>query len=205
MLVTEEFCKNMGLSVGLTNLAIQTSVSGLGGLIGQVIKPFDLVLACGTKYELRIPVHPRGTRYGRCGGWSLKEQPSPPGSPMPRVPPHHWRDGTPSNGSIHLPRKPVERQGREHHGHLGRRASIRSFRLKDSSGDNCSRGPGRSRHSQPGVYSTHKGEVATGRCESANHLDKWGGCERGNAPQRGTTVCLNFKPPNTRGTGVHGI
>jgi hypothetical protein len=58
MLVTEEFCENMGLSVGPTNLGIQTSVSGLGGLIGQLTDPFDLVLALGTKYELRMPVGP---------------------------------------------------------------------------------------------------------------------------------------------------
>jgi hypothetical protein len=58
MLVTEEFCQNLGLSIGQTNLAIHTSVSGLGGLIGQVLKRFDLVLALGTKDELRIPVGP---------------------------------------------------------------------------------------------------------------------------------------------------
>jgi hypothetical protein len=54
MLVTEELCENMGLRVGRTNLGIQTSVSGLGGLIGQLTDPFDLILALGTEYELRI-------------------------------------------------------------------------------------------------------------------------------------------------------
>jgi hypothetical protein len=58
MLVTEEFCENRGLTVGPTNLGIQTSVSGLGGLINQLTDPFDLVLASGTEYELRIPVGP---------------------------------------------------------------------------------------------------------------------------------------------------
>jgi hypothetical protein len=45
MLVTQEFCDNMGLGVGPTKLGIQTSVSGLGGLIGQLTHPFGLVLA----------------------------------------------------------------------------------------------------------------------------------------------------------------
>jgi hypothetical protein len=58
MLVTEEFCENMGLRVGPTHLGIQTSVSGLGGLLGQVSGPFDLTLACSTEVELRIPVGP---------------------------------------------------------------------------------------------------------------------------------------------------
>jgi hypothetical protein len=49
MLVTEEFCENMGLRVGPTNLGIQTSLSGLGGLIGKPKDPFDLVLALGTE------------------------------------------------------------------------------------------------------------------------------------------------------------
>jgi hypothetical protein len=34
MLVTEEFCTNMCLVLGPTDLAIHTSVSGLGGLMG---------------------------------------------------------------------------------------------------------------------------------------------------------------------------
>jgi hypothetical protein len=46
----------MGLSIGPTNLAIHTSVSGLGGLIGQVNERFELVQALGTKDELRVPV-----------------------------------------------------------------------------------------------------------------------------------------------------
>jgi hypothetical protein len=58
MLVTEEFCQNLGLSIGPTDLAIHTSVSGLGGLIGQVLERFDLVLALGTKDELRVPLGP---------------------------------------------------------------------------------------------------------------------------------------------------
>ena len=66
MLVTQEFCGNMGLGVGPTKMVIQTSVSGLGGLIGQLTDPFDLVLASGTEFELRIPVGPR-TKIGLVG------------------------------------------------------------------------------------------------------------------------------------------
>jgi hypothetical protein len=58
MLVTEEFCTNMGLIIGPTALAIHTSVSGLGGLMGQVTQRFEIVLALGTKDELRAPVGP---------------------------------------------------------------------------------------------------------------------------------------------------
>jgi hypothetical protein len=66
MLVTQDFCDNMGLGVGPTNPGIQTSVSRLGGLIGQLTDPFDLVLASGTEFELRIPVGPR-TEIGIIG------------------------------------------------------------------------------------------------------------------------------------------
>ncbi len=66
MLITEEFCENMGLSIIPTDLAIYTSVSGLGGLIGQVRERFELVLALGTEDELRIPVGP-GTRIHPVG------------------------------------------------------------------------------------------------------------------------------------------
>jgi hypothetical protein len=47
-------------------MVIQTSVSGLEGLIGQLTDPFDLVLASGTEFELRIPVGP-GTKTGIVG------------------------------------------------------------------------------------------------------------------------------------------
>jgi hypothetical protein len=66
MLVTQEFCDNMGLGVGPTKLGIQTSVSRLGGLTGQLTHPFDLVLASGTEFELRIPVG-LGTEIGIVG------------------------------------------------------------------------------------------------------------------------------------------
>jgi hypothetical protein len=58
MLVTEELCDLMGLTIRPTCLQIHTSVAGIGGLLGEVSQPFDLVLALGTKYELRVPVGP---------------------------------------------------------------------------------------------------------------------------------------------------
>jgi hypothetical protein len=58
MFVTEEFCENMGLMIGTTSLSIHTSVSGVGGLPGQVTQRFELVLALGTRDKLRVPVGP---------------------------------------------------------------------------------------------------------------------------------------------------
>jgi hypothetical protein len=58
ILVTEEFCHNLGLNVGPTDLVIHTSVSGLGGLVGRVKQRFELILALGTEDELRVPVGP---------------------------------------------------------------------------------------------------------------------------------------------------
>jgi hypothetical protein len=58
MLVTEEFCRNMWLTIGPTSLSIHTSVSSVGGLLGQVTQRFELVLALGTRGELRVPVGP---------------------------------------------------------------------------------------------------------------------------------------------------
>jgi hypothetical protein len=58
MLVTEEFCTNMGLTIGPTVLAIHTSVSGLGGLMYQITQRFEIVLALGTDEELRVPMGP---------------------------------------------------------------------------------------------------------------------------------------------------
>jgi hypothetical protein len=66
MLVTEEFCTNMGLVIVPTDLAIHTSVSGLGGLMGQVTQRFDKVLALGTNDELRVPMGP-GTYISTVG------------------------------------------------------------------------------------------------------------------------------------------
>ncbi len=57
-LVTKEFCENMRLRIGPTSLSIHTSVSGVGGLLGQVTQRFELVLALGTRDELRMPVGP---------------------------------------------------------------------------------------------------------------------------------------------------
>ena len=58
MLVTEEFCNLMGLTIRPTGLQIHTSVAGIGGLLGEVSQTFHLVLALGTKNELRVPVGP---------------------------------------------------------------------------------------------------------------------------------------------------
>ncbi len=69
MLVTEEFCNIVGLTIRPTSLQIHTSVAGIGGLLGEVAQKFDLVLALGTKYELRVPVGP-GPLIQLCGSQS---------------------------------------------------------------------------------------------------------------------------------------
>ena len=58
MLVTEELCNIMGLTIKPTTLQIHTSVAGVGGLFGEVAENFELVLALGTKCELRLKVGP---------------------------------------------------------------------------------------------------------------------------------------------------
>ena len=58
MLVTEEFCNIVGLTIRPTSLQIHTSVAGIGGILGEVAQKFNLVLALGTKYELRVSVGP---------------------------------------------------------------------------------------------------------------------------------------------------
>jgi hypothetical protein len=39
----------VGLTIKPTSLQIHTSVAGVGGLLGEVIETFELVLALGTK------------------------------------------------------------------------------------------------------------------------------------------------------------
>ena len=58
MLVTVELCNIMGLTIKPTTLQIHTSVAGVGGLLGKVAENFELVLALGTKCELRLKVGP---------------------------------------------------------------------------------------------------------------------------------------------------
>ncbi len=58
MLVTEELCTIMGLTIKPTSLQTHTSVAGVGGLLGEVAENFELVLALGTKCEHRLKVGP---------------------------------------------------------------------------------------------------------------------------------------------------
>ena len=58
MLVTEELCTIMGLTIKPTSLQTHTSVAGVGDLLGEAAQKFELVLAFDTKRYSRLSVAP---------------------------------------------------------------------------------------------------------------------------------------------------
>jgi hypothetical protein len=172
MLVTENFCENMGLSIGPPNLAIQTSVTGLGGPIGQVIERFDLVRACGTEDELRIPVGP-GTDIAVVG----VSQNNPVYLVLLCQGFHHITGGMVHpvmgrfinhvnlwNGKDASIMATLE--GVQVLGHSSSRTAQVTIPVEDQAGVDT-----------PNKLSTPHAKVEWLQgCESANHSDKWGGC-----------------------------